>query len=153
MTRKSQDSKHVPFFDLRTPADLFEKMKADLDRLERTQHEWDAFNFFVTAEHMPDWLGIPKSVRKKHAVLRVVSDVANGAKHFKTNPENHKSVQAAQKTKGFSLDFIKDEYYEFDGPLVIQLEQAEEAELGVRRIEAVELGKKVLEFWAGFIVK
>ena len=44
-------------FDLKTPKDLLEKLGRDLERLRAAPNDTDhAFNFFVTAEHMPDWL-------------------------------------------------------------------------------------------------
>jgi hypothetical protein len=51
-----------------------------------------AWNFFVTAEHLPDWLGRknPRALEgygiekfKRHrALTRICAQLANGAKHF-----------------------------------------------------------------------
>ena len=44
-------------FGLKTPADLLQKMARELARLRDDPDNVDhAFNFFVTAEHMLDWL-------------------------------------------------------------------------------------------------
>jgi hypothetical protein len=44
-------------FELRSPADLLAKLGRELERLRTAPNDVDhAFNFFVTAEHMLDWL-------------------------------------------------------------------------------------------------
>jgi hypothetical protein len=69
----------MSFFALVGPLDLFRKMEADLAALiESPSDSRLAFNFFVTAEHLPDWLDERVLVRK-HALLRVVSHLASGA--------------------------------------------------------------------------
>jgi hypothetical protein len=47
----------VGAFDLSTPRPLLAKLSRELDRLQAAPNDVDhAFNFFVTAEHMLDWL-------------------------------------------------------------------------------------------------
>ena len=42
------------FFDLKTPEDLLKKLEREYERLQQHPHDVDmAFNFFVTAEHIP----------------------------------------------------------------------------------------------------
>jgi len=44
-------------FELKTPHDLLQKLRFDLDQLKKdATNTYLAFNFFVTAEHMKDWL-------------------------------------------------------------------------------------------------
>jgi hypothetical protein len=87
----------MDFFELTTPLQLFQKMQSDLAALMTSgQDARIAFNFFVTAEHLPDWLGLRSEV-KKHALLRVVSHLANGAKHFTLDPKRHTAVVATSK--------------------------------------------------------
>jgi hypothetical protein len=44
-------------FELRTPEDLLGKLRVDLKRLEADPlDQYAAFDFFVSASHMPDWL-------------------------------------------------------------------------------------------------
>lgn len=48
-------SKYFKFFELQTPADLYSKLENDLASIKETaQDSKSAFNFFVTAEHLPD---------------------------------------------------------------------------------------------------
>src|SRR4051794_3920716 len=87
-------------FTLKTPADLREKMRRDLEKMRAAPLDADAaFNFFVTAEHMLDWV-YPRDAnrqartdaRKKSTLLQVCSHLANGAKHFEVEGKQHQSV-------------------------------------------------------------
>jgi hypothetical protein len=94
-------------FTLRSPKDLLAKPQRELDRLRAAPNESDiAFNFFVTAEHIADWLHPgpqgDKAARKERERLRdadpllaVVSHIANGSKHFDKLAVRHDSVKAA----------------------------------------------------------
>ena len=63
---------------LNTPRQLLEKLRVDFERMKREpMSAYAAFDFFVTAEHMPDWLA-PKSVKFKEPLLQIVSHIANG---------------------------------------------------------------------------
>ena len=56
----------MAFFQLVTPAHLFEKMERDLEALNASSSDsMLAFNFFVTAENLPDWLGQRSLVREQ----------------------------------------------------------------------------------------
>jgi hypothetical protein len=77
-------------FQLKTPVDLYYKLDRELQRLREAPDDPDiAFNFFVTAWHILDWLhpgreGEPqrKRLREGSPLLRLMSHLANGAKHF-----------------------------------------------------------------------
>lgn len=46
------------FLGLRSPQDLMEKLEYDFRYLKDSpDNQYLAFNFFVTAEHLPDWVG------------------------------------------------------------------------------------------------
>jgi hypothetical protein len=92
------------FFDLRTVRDLREKMRKELDNLKKNPLSvYAAFNFFVTAEHMVDWLHPTdedehKNLRRNYPLLATCSHLANGGKHFILKSKWHKSVSSAMKT-------------------------------------------------------
>jgi hypothetical protein len=138
-----------PFFELKTPADLFRKLESDLTALQASSQDTRlAFNFFVTAEHLPDWLG-KRALVSQHAILRVVSHIANGAKHFSLDDHRHQAVTSTEK-----FQYVEDGYIEpgyFDEPLIINLSQREAAELGASTIDAVALGSKVIQFWRPYV--
>ncbi len=87
------------FFDLQTPADLLGKLGRELERMQSAPRDIDhAFNFFVTAEHMLDWLypgkanDTKRSEARKLPLLALVSHIANGSKHFMAEAKRHKSM-------------------------------------------------------------
>ena len=139
------------FFELKTADDLFHKLEDDLSSLEESAQDTKiAFNFFVTAEHLPDWLH-KRGLVRKHSILRIVSHIANGAKHFSLNDKRHNSVVSTEKFRVFEEGvFESDCFYE---PLLIHLESDEAAELECTEIDVLELGKKVLEFWRPYVHK
>jgi hypothetical protein len=140
------------FFELKTAKDLFRKLEGDLAALEKSgQDSCVAFNFFVTAEHLPEWLSPCPINKKDHAIINIVSHISNGAKHFKIRDKKHQSVTGTEKYR-----YLEEGYYEqgyYYEPLLIHLSLKEEKELGMRTIDAVTLGKKVVDFWRPYIPK
>lgn len=137
------------FFELKTAADLLRKLEGDLGAFEASYQDTRiGFNFFVTAEHLPDWLGRRDLVRQ-HAILRVVSYIANGAKHFVLTERRHQSVTGTEKFRYFEEGYIEPGY--FYEPLLIHLSADEARELGVSRIDAITLGRRVVEFWSQYV--
>ncbi len=124
-------------------------MQSDLAALQESgQDSRIAFNFFVTAEHLPDWLG-QRQVVRKHALLRVVSHLANGAKHFTIDSKRHTAVVATSKDRYFEEDYVESGYVV--EPLLVHLAADEAKELGATVIDAVTLGQKVLAFWRPYV--
>jgi hypothetical protein len=135
----------MAFFELTTPLQLFRKMEADLAALQQSgQDSHIAFNFFVTAEHLPDWLGL-RALVHQHALLRIVRHLANGAKHFNVDPKRHRSVVVTSKDRYFEEGYIEPGYME--EPLLVHLSPDEADEMGTAVIDSVSLGRKVLAFW------
>jgi len=146
---QKQLSTHIDFFELKTPADLFSKLEGDLAALEKSgQDARIAFNFFVTAEHLPDWIG-QRILVKANCILRIVSHIANGAKHFHLDEKRHNSVTGTEKYRVVEEGYAEPGY--FYEPLLIQLSPNEAKELGLSEIDAVNLGHKVLEFWRPYV--
>jgi hypothetical protein len=96
-------------FDLKDAHDLRAKMRRDLQRLRAAPLDPDcAFNFFVTAEHMLDWIYPKKAgkadreaAKQSEILLRICSHLANGLKHFEVESKQHDSVSATAKAPGF----------------------------------------------------
>jgi hypothetical protein len=125
-------------FELRTPADLVRKLRHDLNRMSTSpQDQYAAFDFFVTAEHIVDWIH-PTSkpargqLRSSSLLLRVTSHLANGGKHFEARSAHHQSVMGTEKERYVEEGYVEDGY--FEEPLVIQLSDTEARELGTSRI-------------------
>jgi hypothetical protein len=97
------------FFELRTPHDLLKKMQRDHSRLEANSLDaYAAFDFFVTANHLVDWVW-PSATRQQLRdnredvpLLRVCEHLADGAKHFLlTRP--HQALTPPQRFQALSI--------------------------------------------------
>lgn len=142
-------------FELRSPQDLLKKLHHDYARLQQLPlDQYAAFDFFVTAEHMLDWL-YPnesqkrKDVRNKNVLLQVCSHIANGSKHFVASDKRHVSVKDARKHEGaFQRDAFQSDAFSVPR-LQIDLQGEAAQELG-ESIDAFELAGKVLTFWKNY---
>jgi hypothetical protein len=147
-------------FELRTTNHLFKKLEYDLGRLgqDRT-NQYAAFDFFVTAHHMEDWVypdeggkqnkGKRKQLEARSPLLQICSHIANGSKHFKATAKHHRAVKDTSLRKGAfdSIAFASDA---FDtSRLVISLDEnvAKQLSLHTDEIECLVLAEKVLKFW------
>lgn len=96
-------------FGLTTPKDLLGKLERELKQLRSSPNDSDiALNFFVTAEHMLDWLHPGNANRKTRKslingepLLQVVSHLASSSKHFDQLASHHKSVEEARESGGY----------------------------------------------------
>lgn len=136
------------FIGLFEAKDLFEKLRSDYnDFLASPNDPYKAYNFFITAEHLPDWLK-DKKIKYSDPYLRICCHLATGAKHFGVTDKNKKSVE------GWSVDvYIKEDYVEDDyvAPvLVINLTDEEEDELGRDSIELNEVVTNVFNYWENY---
>jgi hypothetical protein len=144
-------------FQLQTPSDLREKLRRDFDKLKAEPLNADAaFNFFVTAEHMPDW-AFPgeagkddrKEARRGSALMRVCSHLANGAKHFEVDDQRHDLVSSTE-TVEHTISVVR--IASITGPfvsrpkLLLTLKGKAAAELG-KVIGALELAQQVMDYW------
>ncbi len=137
-------------FELKTPADLFRKLEHDLRRLEAEPlNAYAAFDFFVTAEHMLDWVhpndpAGQKTERQSAPLLEVCSHLANGSKHFQATNPRHRSVGDTKLHGGaFSSGFSRG----FDiSRLEVHLQGNAAAAIG-QVVEVTDLARKVLDHW------
>ena len=148
------------FFELRTPRDLLEKLKREYRRLQQSPLDQDiAFNLFITAEHIPDWLypgdrgsdnaEIRSKLKKSNNYLVVCSGIANGSKHFKVNPNRHHSVSGTSIKGAFDPNIFDNNVFDV-ARLAIDLDGDAANQLGPS-INAVELARIVLDFWENYI--
>lgn len=86
-------------FELETAKDLYLKLKRDFSAFEKDQLNSDlAFNFFVTAWHLLEWVYPGDSAkqnqfRNSNVVLQICEHLAVGAKHFQPTSKKHKSIK------------------------------------------------------------
>lgn len=136
-------------FTLRSPHDLRIKLEADLKRLRDAdpsslEAQYAAFDFFVCAEHIPDWLhhneGGSKSHHRSYSDGAMVSHIANGAKHFQVRDNQHKSVRdTATTAKGFQAGGFQNRGFQV-ASLVIELEDG-------RTENVLEVANRVVTYW------
>ncbi len=145
-------------FSLKSSSDLLDKLEYDYSALEKDKNNpYLAFNFFVTAEHMLDWVypgysnkSKRTSERDSEVLLQVCSHLATGAKHFVAEAKHHGSVSGSvQKRPNNPF------YGPFGGPFVVKrnisglyvnLEDKAAMVLGPT-ITAIDLAKHVFEYW------
>lgn len=148
------------FFEIKTVQDLLGKLKREYTQLQTSPLNQDiAFNFFITAEHISDWVYPGKaqeqinkrtSLRRSNILLQVCSHIAIGSKHFIAEDKHHKSVSRTSLEEGiFDLCIFDNNIFDV-ASLVIYLDGDAATELGPS-INAVELARRVLEFWENYI--
>ena len=140
------------FGELKKPIDLVRKLEFDLERINKSpKDQYAAFDFFVTAEHIIDWI-CPDSrkdreeLRSSSPLLRITSHIANGAKHFEAKAKHHTSVVGIEKDRYVEAGYIEEGY--FLEPLLLQISEEEADNLNTETyIKASWLANKVLEYW------
>ena len=145
-------------FTLETPHDLLAKLESDYDTLlQNRDNPYLAYNFFVTAEHMLDWVypgyankSQREAERESEVLLQVCSHLAAGSKHFVVEAKHHESVlKSVQKRPGNPFTGP------FGGPFVprsgisglcVDLDGNAKKVLG-SSIHVSKLAKQVLDYW------
>src|SRR5262245_55903517 len=150
------------FFELKTPSDLLHKLEREYERWKADPLNVDhAWNFFVTAEHLLDWLGRRHNgppllggesinkFRTDRPHLRICSHLANGGKHFRPNPKQHTSVASTRQRPGYVKPGYVKPGYGKSSTLMVDLTPDEQKALSLAElsIEALTLAADVLAFW------
>ena len=137
-------------FSLRSPADLLRKVENDLLRLEAAAPEskeaqYAAFDFFVGASHLADWVhhstGQPLSALRSYPDGSLVTQVANGAKHFSLDRATHTVRDTSFKDGAFSANAFSANAFSVPRLLVV-------LETGVVE-DVIVVAKRVLAYWKG----
>ena len=90
--------------------------------------------------------GKATSPRRQDPLLRVVSHLANGAKHFQANDPKHQSVSNVGSRLGsFSRGSFQADAFDTGG-LFVELSGGEATVFGAK-VEVIDLAKQVLAFW------
>jgi hypothetical protein len=140
------------FATLQTAGDLLRKVRHDHDRLRSAPDDvYAAFDFFVSAYHMLDWLHPNddkgrKAEEKGSLLLQVCSHIANGAKHFQATNKRHTSVADLHSEEGaFQRDSFQGDAFQVGG-LFVELDGPAAVAFG-RRLEVIDLAGRVLAHW------
>jgi hypothetical protein len=158
------------FFDLQSLEHLLRKLEREYDRWKADPLNVDlAWNFFVTAEHLPDWIynqdfrtggkerpdlldgETPYIVKKKLAppATRICWHLANGAKHFHLNDQNLTSVAGTRQQGGWvKPGWVSEGWVQFPA-LIVDRSPGEQKALSSTSasIGALSLATNVVAFW------
>jgi len=148
-----QGSAGDDFVAMRSAADLRDKLRRDYARLAAHPGDADlAFNFFATADHLPDWLYPADPARQAEArsaaIPALCSDLANGAAHFRVADRRQRSAGRAPRTSGYFSNYMGAYFgwYFGRGQLVVDLTGAAADQLG-SQLAAADLAREVLSYW------
>jgi hypothetical protein len=142
------------FGRLRAPPDLLKKLRHDFLRITGDPSvEYAAFDFFVTAEHIIDWLLSGKAKRDEREQLRtsdplleITWDIASGVKHFVVEAQGHESVSHADVAPAAFDPDAFDEGFQTADELFVTLDGRAAGTFG-SRIGIVPLAAFVLAYW------
>ncbi|MGB8409291.1 MAG: hypothetical protein WCE58_05215, partial [Gallionella sp.] len=140
-------------FEITTPKQLLEKATHDIERLKGNHLDaYAAFDFFVTARHIPNWVYPNDSAKcdalfAQYVELRVCRHLGDGAKHFIATDRRHKQVRSTVRTHnawGNSWDKSWGNSWGTD-ELIIRLDPADRdtSQLGAQ-IRALDLAERIL---------
>src|SRR3989454_12815906 len=142
-------------FQLTEPRDLLAKLIHDFDRLRESPNDsYIAFDLFVTAEHMLDWLypGVAGKAqrtaeRNSQQILQVVSHLATGAKHMLPEDPRHASVRHSDVAQsGYGEGPYGVVPYGGGPYLVVELDGPAAVAFG-KIVTPLALAERVLAYW------
>ena len=138
------------FFSLLTTQDLLNKARADFLEMESNSSDsYIAFNFFVTARHIPEWQFYNdskklKEIFKNHVESRICRHLADGAKHFVATNIHHTQVLSTKRQGRFDPSLFDPVIFDTN-KLMVELSNEDSFVLGVNQfISAIDLARKVL---------
>ena len=139
------------FFELTGPVDLVFKMEHDLRRLRKNPADvFAAFDFFVTAVHLPEWITrcdlewVKPVCGPEAAIMCVCAQLGNGAKHLVI----HQKLKGGTEIRYCDFDPVSiDPDGRAGGELVIHLNAAESDVLGRQTLTALEAAEMVMAYW------
>lgn len=154
MARAAEDQ--IPFFGMEHARDLLEKLQWEFKQLtEAPNNKFATFNFFVTAEHLLDWIypGRNKTTREarrsSEPLLEVVSHLCNRAKHLRLGAAHTSVMKAEVGLAPPRARYVGGNIQTRGSPPVIlwiYVEGNLQSQLG-ERITPLELARRTLDYW------
>lgn len=152
MAAKHSQPQLQAFISMTEPRHLLEKLAHDYQRLVSAKDtigphaQYAAFDFFVTAEHMCDWLehalhGTNPARHRQYQDGKIVWDVASGAKHFRADRDRgHDTAKGTRAHRGsFSAGAFSRDSFDVTR-LVVDLEDGKTADV-------LDVAERVLAHW------
>lgn len=140
------------FFELRKAMDLLHKLEWDYAQLQQDpENVYLAYNFFVTAENMPEWVQdkpFKHKIQQQKLILTLVNELATGAKHM-TSGKQKPAIDSATRARYVAEGYVKPGY--FKEPLVVRLSPEQAATRGQDTIDVLTLAGEVLACWQQYL--
>lgn len=148
----------IPFFGMEHASDLLKKLEWEFEQLQAApNNKFAAFNFFVTAEHLLDWVhpgrsGNPQRKDRctRHPLLAIVSHLCNRAKHLKLEDTRHASVLRAEVGRAPPrVTYVGGNVHSW-GPAPVTLWIYVASDLQDQfgdRITPIDLAERTLDYW------
>jgi hypothetical protein len=142
-------------FELRTAADLFRKLEYDFNVLSAAPTDCHAaYNFFVTAWHLLDWLYLADkakhdTIRDSNPILQVCEHLAVGAKHFVPANRRLKSVMETGRARYWPKGYWHPHYWAkwyWRDSLVVELGESVR-ETFDPQMDVLPLAQRAIDFW------
>jgi hypothetical protein len=147
-------------FGLNRPEELLDKLERDFERLQDDMGQqamlYTAFDFFVTAYTLVDWVKKHKSLTQaqvdalyQEMLIKICADLANGSKHFQlTNPPPKTSVTTHSSGPVFEPGVFEPGVVQDDWRAWVELSPSETAAAGVpTACPVMTLATEVLTYW------
>ncbi len=149
------------FFGLQEPTDLLRKLEHDYARMQQEPLDsYSAFDFFVGAWHMLDWVFSGEVNERRRAVchkktplLQVCSELANSSKHLelRKGPQSYQ-YQVVRPASAYGSGTYGTGRFGGPAGLEIRLRPYQAEALGVTDyIDALDLASRLLIFWREYL--
>jgi len=138
------------FIELRNVSDYWRKLNFDYAKLKENDNDiYLAFNFFVTAYHLIDWIFEGKHSKERSelngkSLIKICNHIVTGIKHFEPDPKRHNSVVEMEKERYVEEGFVEEGF--FEDPIIIYLNEKLKLEYG-ESIKVMDLAQRIMEFW------
>jgi hypothetical protein len=145
------------FFDLQTPEDLLHKLEREYAQLQQNPEDVDlAYNFFITAENMPEWVkgggrkgkAFKHKIQQQEIVLIIGHELATGAKHVSSGSQRP-AVRAATREGWVASGWVAPGWVA--APLIVRLSPEQATAVGQEAVNMLELASRVLAFWQQYL--
>jgi hypothetical protein len=135
-------------WNLDTPAELLKKIHSDLKRMrDEPRNPCPAYDFFVTAYHMHEWIARDETHRKTleaAPLVRVAGEIATRAKHLHADNPKWVTLDALGSRMHGPLSRMP---HGIPTDLWVALEDPSSTPLGRDIVKAGELAECLLEHW------
>jgi hypothetical protein len=146
-------------FGLNQPEELLDKLEHDFERLQDDMGQqvmlYTAFDFFVTAYSLVDWVKKHKSLTQaqvdalyQEMLIKICADLANGSKHFQLTKPPKTTLTTHSSSPVFEPGVFEPGVFQDDWQAWVELSASKAAAAGVpTTCPVMTLATEVLAHW------